>query len=134
MPKFTFIGEHTDLYGNPDGTKVTYEFHVDSINDVLEHTDLFIRGCGYNPSGTLDYISDEDYYGEPHEWHTEEYDTPHVGEMYDSMDLPSNNWPFAAPHPKAPDEWTQTGAGSNVESGGAGNIHSQYYFDAERNK
>ena len=76
MPKFTFIGEHTDLYGNPDGTKVTYEFTVDSINDVLEHTDLFIRGCGYNPSGTLDYIPDEEYYGTGPEWHTEEFDTP----------------------------------------------------------
>ena len=63
MPKFTFIGEHTDLWGNPDGTKVTYEFHVENLNDVLEHTDLFIRGCGYNPTGTLDYVSDEEYYG-----------------------------------------------------------------------
>lgn len=63
MPKFTFIGEHTDIYGNPDGTKVTYEFHVDHVNDVLEHVDLFIRGCGYNPTGNLDYIPDEEYYG-----------------------------------------------------------------------
>jgi hypothetical protein len=65
MPKFTLIGEHTDLHGNPDGTKVTYEFHVDTIDNVLEHVDLFIRGCGYNPAGTLDYIPDEEYYGEP---------------------------------------------------------------------
>lgn len=75
MPKFTFIGEHTDLYGNSDGTKVTYEFHVDSLEDVLQHTDLFIRGCGYNPTGTLDYVPDEEYYGEP-EWTTEEFVTP----------------------------------------------------------
>jgi len=75
MPKFTFIGEHTDLYGNPDGTKVTYEFEVDGLENVLEHADLFIRGCGYNPSGTLDYIPDEEYYGEP-EWTTEEFFTP----------------------------------------------------------
>jgi hypothetical protein len=65
MPKFTFIGEHTDLYGNPDGTKVTYEFEVDGLENVLEHADLFIRGCGYNPSGTLDYVPDEEYYGQP---------------------------------------------------------------------
>jgi hypothetical protein len=75
MPKFTFIGEHTDLYGKPDGTKVTYEFEVDSLEDVLIHADLFIRGCGYNPTGTLDYIPDEEYYGEP-EWTTEEWNTP----------------------------------------------------------
>ena len=60
MPKFTFIGEHTDLYGKPDGTKITYEFYTESLNDILEHTDLFIRGCGYMPPpGTLDYVVDE---------------------------------------------------------------------------
>ena len=60
MPKFTFIGEHTNIYGQPDGTKITYEFTVDSINDVLEHTDLFIRGCGYMPPpGVLDYVVDD---------------------------------------------------------------------------
>lgn len=64
MPKFTFIGEHTDLYGNPDGTKVTYEFEVDGLEDVLVHADLFIRGCGYNPTGTLDFVQDE-WFEEP---------------------------------------------------------------------
>jgi hypothetical protein len=76
MPKFTFIGEHTNIYGKPDGTKITYEFTVENINDILEHADLFIRGCGYNPSGTLDYIPDEEYYGAGPEWHTEEFITP----------------------------------------------------------
>lgn len=60
MPKFTFIGEHTNIYGKPDGTKVTYEFQVDTLNDILEHADLFIRGCGYMPPpGTLDYVVEE---------------------------------------------------------------------------
>lgn len=106
MPKFTLIGEHTDLYGNPDGTKVAYEFHVDSINDVLEHVDLFIRGCGYNPTGTLDYIPDEEYYG-----HEPDFGDGHAGmgstmedypELYESMDIASTK--------------------------------SQHYFDTERNK
>ena len=60
MPKFTLIGEHTNMYGKPDGTKMTYEFTVDSLNDILEHFDLFVRGCGYMPPpGTLDYQIDE---------------------------------------------------------------------------
>lgn len=80
MPKFTFIGEHTDLYGKPDGTKVTYEFHVDSLDDILEHANLFIRGCGYSPTGTLDYIPDDEYYGDGPEWHTEEFNTDSVEE------------------------------------------------------
>jgi hypothetical protein len=59
MPKFTLIGEHTDIYGKPNGTKVNYEFHCDFLPEVLEHMDLFLRGCGFNPTGTLDYVQDD---------------------------------------------------------------------------
>ena len=127
LMKYTLIAE--DEYG---GSITTREFQADYLPDVLSEVELFLKGAGFVFNGNLDFVND--FETEP-EWEPEEeWTTPHVGEMYDSMDLPSNNWPFAAPHPKAPDEWTQTGAGSNVESGGAGNIHSQYYFDTERNK
>jgi len=109
MPKFTLTAEHTDLRGTPDGTKVQYEFYVEHLSDILEHVDLFLRGCGFNPSGTLDYIPDEEYYGtgpewEPEEeWNTEEWDTPQdYPELYDEKDLPMGK--------------------------------SHYYFDTERNK
>ena len=59
MPKFTLIAEHTDIYGKPTSHKVTHEFNVDTLNDVLENTDLFLRGCGFVPTGTLDYVVDE---------------------------------------------------------------------------
>jgi len=76
MPKFTLIAEHTDLYGQQDGTKVNYEFHGTYLPEILEHVDLFLKGCGFNPTGTLDYVPDEEYYGEPHEWSKTEWDTP----------------------------------------------------------
>jgi hypothetical protein len=63
MTKYTLIAEHTDLYGKPNGHKVTHEFTVDDLSSVLENTDLFIRGVGFMPSGTLDYVPDEEYYG-----------------------------------------------------------------------
>lgn len=59
MPKFTLTAEHTDFQGNPDGTKVYYEFYVNYLGDILEHVDLFIKGCGYVPTGILDYVVDE---------------------------------------------------------------------------
>ena len=92
MPKFTLIAEHVDLYtGKSNGHKLTYEFEVDHISHVLENVDFFIRGAGYNPEGTLDYVPDEDYYGTGSgpEWQTPEWDTPQgYPEMYDEMDLP----------------------------------------------
>lgn len=59
MPKFTLIAEHTDIYGKPTSHKVTHEFNVDTLDSVLENTDLFLRGCGFMPTGTLDYIQDD---------------------------------------------------------------------------
>jgi hypothetical protein len=114
--KYTLIAEDTW-----NGSKTTREFEVDALPEVLSEVELFLRGAGFFFDGNLDFVND---FAEP-EWDDDDfqetYDPPNVGEMYDTMDLPSNNWPFA-------------GAGSNVESGGAGNIHSQYYFDTERNK
>jgi hypothetical protein len=84
MPKFTLIAEHTNWYTSKVESKVTYEFEADSITDVLQNTDLFIRGVGYFPEGTLDYVPDEEYYGEP-EWEPEpEWNVP----LYDEQDLP----------------------------------------------
>lgn len=110
MPKFTLIAEHTDLYGTPDGTKVNYEFHGVYLPEILEHVDLFLKGCGFNSPGTLDYVSDEEYYGEPTEWEPEEEWNDHGGgstmadypELYDEQDIPSTK--------------------------------SRHYFDTERNK
>jgi hypothetical protein len=79
MPKFTLIAEHTDIYGKPDGTKVNYEFHCDFLPEVLEHMDLFLRGCGFNPTGTLDYVQDD--YGQD------------VGDGHDGMGSTLDDYP-----------------------------------------
>ena len=42
-----------------------------------------------------------------------DYDAPHIGEMSGSMNLPSNNWPFAK---------------------GDTDNHNEHYFDTQRNK
>ena len=121
LMKYTLIAEDTW-----DGSKTTREFEVDALPEVLSEVELFLRGAGFFFDGNLDFVND---FEEP-EWEPEdEWDTPHVGEIYDSMNLPSNNWPFAAPHPKAPDEWTQTLRADAMAEG-----HSQHYFDTERNK
>lgn len=111
MPKFTLIAEHTDIYGEPDGTKVNYEFHGTYLPEILEHVDLFLKGCGFNPSGTLDYVPDEEYYGIPSETETEE------------------------------SSWNDHGGGSTMadypELYGEQDLiktKSKHYFDTERNK
>jgi hypothetical protein len=50
-----------DISGNNAVT--TIEFSADTLTTVLEHVELFIRGCGFfPPEGNLDYVNDfEDY-------------------------------------------------------------------------
>lgn len=79
MPKFTLIAEHTDIYGHPTGHKVIHEFNVDVLDSVLENTDLFLRGVGFMPSGTLDYVQDE--WQNDQEWYNEEFQTPNEPEQ-----------------------------------------------------
>ena len=42
----------------------TVEFEVDSLPDILEHFELFLKGAGYMMEGKIDIIPDEEYYGE----------------------------------------------------------------------
>jgi hypothetical protein len=110
LMKYTLIAEDTW-----DGSKTTREFEGDFLPDVLTEIELFLKGAGFVFNGNLDFVDD---FAEPE--YNEEWDTEQ-DQMYETTDVPSNSWPFA-------------GAGSNVESGGAGNIHSQHFFDTERNK
>jgi hypothetical protein len=73
MPKFTLICEHSDLYGNPN-QKMTHEFTAETLDEVLENTELFIKGSGYIPNGVLDFVP---------------LDTDGFPTLYDEMDLPA---------------------------------------------
>ena len=85
MPKFTLIAEHKDMFGRQQ-SKTTHEFEVDHISEVLENVDLFLRGVGFNPTGQLDYVTDEFA-----EWTTEEWDTPTDG--HDGMGSTMEDYP-----------------------------------------
>jgi hypothetical protein len=85
-----------DISGH--NTVTTIEFNTDTLDGVIEHVDLFIRGCGFFPpqGAVLDYIENQfpDWVGQQDsEWNNEDF----VKQQLDP-------------------------------------IHSQHYFDAERNK
>lgn len=86
MPKFTLIAEHTDIYGNLMGHKVTHEFNVDTLDSILENTDLFLRGVGFMPSGILDYVEEENFSeGYNNKYNPDQEDNiQHSGFFYDT--------------------------------------------------
>ena len=77
-----------------NSAETTVEFSADTLSDVLQQFELFVRGCGFfPPEGNLDYVSD---FEEPHEWHTPEYETPQEPVHDWTQTLRDDvEWPFA---------------------------------------
>jgi hypothetical protein len=77
--------------------ETTIEFSTDTLPDVVEHFEMFIRGCGFHPSGTLDFIPDEEYYGDGHEGMGSTLDDyPELKEEHEWTQTLRNDseWPF----------------------------------------
>jgi hypothetical protein len=63
--------------------ETTVDFNADSLTEVLDQFELFLRGSGFYFTGKLDFVNDDDC---GPEWHNEEFDTP--------QEEPSATWPF----------------------------------------
>ena len=94
MSKYTFICEHTDLYGKVDGNKITHEVTQESLMSVLESFEQFLRGVGFYFDGHLDIVEDE-HLDRPEDPQTE------VDEWTQTLRNDSE-WPFppASPEPE----------------------------------
>ena len=53
----------TDLSGNETRNNVTFTFHADSLMQLLEKYQDFLKGCGFVFQGQLDIVPDEEFYG-----------------------------------------------------------------------
>jgi len=88
-----------------NSAETTVEFSADTLSDVLQQFELFVRGCGFfPPEGNLDYVND---FEEPPEWNTPEWETPKfepAEELYDEMDYGVAN--RHRPKNTSPWDWT----------------------------
>lgn len=59
MSKFTFICEDSPMPWS-DGivSKKTVEFNGDSLVDIVNEFEMFLKGCGFNFEGQLDLVND----------------------------------------------------------------------------
>lgn len=73
MPKFTFTCTHEDILGKVK-SKITHEVTSETLSDIKEDFDSFLRGCGYSLEQDLNI--NDDYY--------------HFGS--DVSYTPSNDW------------------------------------------
>ena len=118
MPKFTLTCQHTSMWTNESTCKNTHEFEVETLSEVLENFELFLRGAGYVFDGVVDVVPTEE--DDLDAWHEDivseldkEVEAEHSNHYFETdRNKPVEVWPFAVPapkgpHPKAPDEWTQ---------------------------
>jgi len=73
--------------------ETTVEFSADSLSDIVNQFEMFIRGCGFYPPGNLEFVDEEEYYGE-------ELDTPQEETHEWTQTLRDDaEWPFPLKRP-----------------------------------
>ena len=79
----------------------TVEFSADTLSSVLEQFELFIRGAGFYPSGTLDFVDEECPYTTPKfECAEENYeDEDEELDEYTQTLIDDDAWPFPKERP-----------------------------------
>ena len=79
----------------------TVEFSADTLSSVLEQFELFIRGAGFYPSGTLDFVDEEGPYTTPKfECAEENYeDEDEELDEYTQTLIDDDAWPFPKERP-----------------------------------
>lgn len=70
------------------------EFDADSLPDILEHFEMFLRGSGFHPSGTLDFVDES--------WEDDCPQFEPAEEHYEEQKAVIEQWPFPLQRPIEP--------------------------------
>ena len=73
MSKFTFICQDDPMpFSDGIVSKKTVEFNGESLDGIISEFEMFLKGCGFQFNGQLDFVENQD----ESEWVTDEWDTP----------------------------------------------------------
>jgi hypothetical protein len=89
-----------DISGH--NAETTIEFSADTLSTILEHFEMFIRGSGFHPTGTLEFVDYEDPYTTPKfECAEENYEDDDVEETHEWTQTlrDDSEWPFPKQRP-----------------------------------
>ena len=81
MSKFTFVCQEEAMpFTSSVDAKRTVEFETETLDQLLNEFEMFLRGCGFYFRGTLDIVPyDDDIKSD---------------DKFDFSEIPQNNWPF----------------------------------------
>jgi len=60
MPNFTLTCEHRKPWDESLDTRITVEFDKETLTEVIDQFQDFLRGCGYYFDGHLEIVTDEE--------------------------------------------------------------------------
>ena len=79
--KFKFTGEYEPMpFQDAIASKRKIEFEAESLSNILEQFEMFLRGCGYVFEGHIDIVDD---FAETPEFVDEECDLDDVNQFFD---------------------------------------------------
>jgi hypothetical protein len=62
MSKFTFVCQEESMpFVHTIQSKRTVEFNAETLNDILNEFEMFLRGAGFHFDGRLDIVNEDDY-------------------------------------------------------------------------
>jgi hypothetical protein len=78
MSKFTFICQEESMpFVHSIQSKRTVEFNAETLDNILNEFEMFLRGAGFHFEGRLDFVN-EDEWNEDNDG-VEEFETPQTG-------------------------------------------------------
>ncbi len=62
MSKFTFVCQEESMpFVHSIQSKRTVEFNAETLDDILNEFEMFLRGAGFHFEGHLDIVNEDDY-------------------------------------------------------------------------
>lgn len=62
MSKFTFICQEESMpFVHSIQSKRTVEFNAETLDDILNEFEMFLRGAGFHFEGHLDFVNEDDF-------------------------------------------------------------------------
>ena len=84
MPKFILKCEHRDYHSDEVEISNTIEFSAETLDNVLDNIEMFLRGSGFVFNGRLDFVNEDD-------------DIKFYDNSIEASEIPeSSAWPFPA--------------------------------------
>jgi hypothetical protein len=71
MSKFTFVCQEESMpFVHSIQSKRTVEFNAETLDDILNEFEMFLRGAGFHFEGRLDIVNEDDYIQPEEEFET----------------------------------------------------------------